>query len=107
MPSNPWLKSLNLTAANTNYALLTLMQALDKSAPPRACSIQIQLDPSAGAAHLYIGNDDLSGTNCGVSLTAGQAMPFDTTPQNLVNLSQIQLRSDTAGVQVNVKVLVQ
>src|SRR5579872_4086220 len=107
MPSNPWLKSLTLTTSGTKYSLLTLMQAIDNGAPARACSLQIQLDTGAGAAHLFIGNEDLSATNMGVKPVASPALAFDTAPQNLLNLYQIYLWSDTSGVRVNVKVLVQ
>jgi hypothetical protein len=107
MPANPFLKSVVITLANTNYNLLTLMQALDGATYPRVAKLQLQLDPGAGAAKFFIGNDDLSGTNFGVSLVAGQALNFDSTPQNIIWLGGILLRSDTAGVRVNVVALAQ
>jgi hypothetical protein len=107
VPANPFLKTIVLTTLNTNYSLLTLIQAIDPGAPPRACHCQIQLDNGAGAAHLFVGNDDISGTNFGVNLVAGQQTTFDSTPQNLINISNIFLRSDTSAVKVNVKILVQ
>ena len=106
MPSNPFLKSVIVTLANTNYNLLTLMQVVDKAAPTRCSKLNIQLDTLAGAANLYIGNDDISGTNFGAHLNAGQAKIWESGETDRIVLNQIFLRSDTAGVQVNIDALV-
>jgi hypothetical protein len=107
MPSNPFLKSITLTTLNTNYSLLTLLQALDPGVNGRCCKLNLQLDPGAGAAKLFIGNDDLSGTMYGAALLAGQVKVWETAQINLINASQIFLRSDTSAVKVNVDLLVQ
>ena len=107
MPSNPFLKTVTLTAANTNYSLLTLMQALDPGQTGRLCKLTIQSDSGNGAANLYIGNEDLSGTNYGSHLVASQAVVFETVSMNLVNASQIYLRSDTNATKVNILALQQ
>jgi hypothetical protein len=107
MPSNPFLKSVTLTAANTNYSLLSLVQAKDPGVTGRCCKLGIQLDIGAGGAHLYVGNEDLSGTNYGAVLVAGQVQVYENAALNVINCSQVYLRSDTAGVQVNVTILEQ
>lgn len=107
MASNPFLKTITLTTLNTNYSLLTLVQALDPGVTGRCCKLAIQLDPGAGGAKLFIGNDDLSGTNYGVALFAGQAQIYENAALNVINASQIFLRSDTSGVKVNITILQQ
>jgi hypothetical protein len=102
MPSNPFLKSVTLAAANTNYNLLTLMQARDANAPSRCSKLNIQLDPGAGGALLFVGNDDISATNYGAALYAGQVKVWETGQVNNLVLNQIYLRCATAGVQVNI-----
>lgn len=106
MPSNPFLKSIVLPSANTNYNLLTLMQVADVQAPSRCSKLNLQLDTGAGAAKLFIGNDDISGSNYGVVLNAGQVKVWEMGETNRIILSQIFLRSDTAAVQVNIDALV-
>jgi len=107
MAANPFLKQLTITTLNTNYSLLTLMQAIDASVTGRCAKLNIQLDPSAGAAHLYIGNEDISGSMYGAVLLAGQVKVWETAGMNIINASQIYLRSDTSGVKVNIDLLVQ
>lgn len=101
------MKTVTVTLANTNYNLLTLMQAVEAACYPRSARLQIQLDAGAGAAKLFVGNEDVSATNYGAVLLAGQAFIFDATPQSLVSIIGISLRSDTAGVKVNISSLVQ
>lgn len=101
MSANPWLKTLQLPLANTNYNLLTLMKAVDATVPIRAQYLQIQFDVDGGGARLRIGNDDVSNTNYGILLFATQAhsMWHDA---NSINLDQYYLRSDTAGLFVTI-----
>lgn len=106
MPENPWLKSVTLASANTDYSLLALMQAVDAAAPTRCSKLNIQLDLSAGSAHLYVGNSDVSGSNYGAVLVAGQVKVWEMGETNRILLSQIYLLSDTASQQVNIDALV-
>lgn|SRR3990167_4531616 len=108
---HPWMGSVTLTDANTNYSLRTLIEALDSSVIPltesgRSFPVQwlaIQLDVNAGGARLYIGNpNNLSGTNCGVELVATQVWPIWSMPTNLVQMDDVHVRSNTAGVRLNV-----
>lgn len=107
MPSNPFLKSVTLTAASTNYNLLTLIQALEPGQTGRCCKLAIQNDTGNGAAHLFVGNEDVSGTNFGANLVATQVLDFETVGMNLINASDIWLRSDTASIKVNIALLQQ
>lgn len=103
MPSNPWLKTVTLTSNGTAYNLLTLMQVVDKAAPPRCAKLNIQLDLSAGAANLLVGNEDVSATNYGAVLVAGQAIVWETGETNDLVLNQISLWA-TSGSSVRVNV---
>ena len=108
---HPWMGSLTLTDADTNYSIRELVDALDASIVPSNASgrnmvvqwLAIQLDVGAGGARLYIGNpNNLSGTNCGVELVATQVWSIWSMPTNLVNVDDIYVRSNTAGVRINV-----
>lgn len=107
MPANPVLKTVTLTTGGTKYNLLTLLQAIDPGITGRCCKLSIQLDPSAAGATLLIGNDDITTTNYGVSLVAGQFQTFENAALNVINCSQIWLQSATSSIRVNVAVLVQ
>jgi hypothetical protein len=107
MPVTPFLKSVTLTTGGTKYNLLTLIQALDPAQTGRCCKLQIQLDPSAGGATLLVGNDDISATNYGTSLVAGQFVTFENAALNVINASAIWLQSATSAVRVNVLILSQ
>ena len=106
MAANPWLKTVSLTSLNTNYNLYTLMKAVDPAAPDRCCKLNLQLDVGAGAAKLFIGNDDISGTNFGVQLNAGQVKVWESGETNRILASQIWLRTDTNTQSVHVDSLV-
>lgn len=100
---SPWMRSLTLASANTNYNLFTLMQARDTGIQRHVQSCQIQFDISAGAANLYIGDASLlSATDLGVQLVASQAFSIPSLSSNLIVLDDIAVRSDTSGVRVNV-----
>lgn len=108
--SNPLLRSLTLTDANTVYNLLTLIRAVttpDLSAYPNRCAhLRIQADPAGGAAKFYIGNaDTLSATDFGVQLVATQVYEIGPVENNLILLDQIGLLCDTAAKTVEVSVL--
>ena len=107
MASNPFMKTVTLTSDAVVYSLLTLMQAIDPGQNGRYCKLVIQNDPGNGAANLYIGNDDLSATNKGTQLVATQAISFETVGVNIINASQIYLKSDTNAIKVNVTALQQ
>ena len=106
----PWLHTLTLTSANTNYNLQTLMRAADAGLPTavalRCQSLQIQFDIAAGGDVLYIGNSTLSPTDCGVILYATQAWSVPSVESNLIMPGDINLRSNGAGHVVYISMVV-
>jgi hypothetical protein len=107
VPANPWAKSVTLTTANTAYNLWALLQAADKSLQySECCKLQIQSAIVNGGANLYIGNADVSSTNRGAEIVASQAFGIEAIEQNLIDLKQIFLVSDTNAVVVNVMFMV-
>ncbi len=107
MSSNPWLKTITLTTGSTVYNLLTLMNLKDPGITGRCCKLALQLDIGAGGAQLLVGNDDISTTNYGAVLVAGQIVEWENAALNVINASNIYLLSTTAGVKVNVNLLEQ
>ena len=108
---SPWMGTVSLTLANTAYSLTDLLSALAADRAPHFggfMSVQyiaIQLDLSAGGAELFIGNENVSTTFCGVSIFGSQVWPIYSMDSNLIQMSQIFLLSDTAGVRCNVSFL--
>ena len=104
--SNPWMKSFLLTAANANFQLLALMQAVDADAPKYFQALQIQADVDGGAARWRIGNSDMTDILFGVLLFATQAFGISSLEQNLLALQNIYIRCDTINLRVSVSVVV-
>lgn len=100
------MKSVTLVLANQNYNLLALMQAKDINAPVNCQILQIQLDPMAGSAKLYIINATGSDTDWGVELVASQAFQVSTSGTNSVPPGSYWLRCSAAGKRVGVFALV-
>lgn len=107
MSANPRLMSIVLTTGGTLYNLLTLMQAKDPGVTGRCCKLAVQLDLGAGAAQLLVGNDDLTTTNYGAILVAGQIVEWENAALNVINASNVYLLCSTSGVRVNVNLLAQ
>lgn len=108
---SPWLGSVTLAAPNTAYRLSALLISLSDNLRPnlqfKSCQyVAIQLDTSAGAAELFVGNENLSSSFCGISIFSGQTWPVYSVDSNLISLDNIYLLSDTAGVQCNIAFLV-
>ena len=107
MSANPWSESITLGSSGTAVNLFAAIQALDVTVKyPQCCKIQIQLDPGAGGAKLFGGNSDVSSTNHGWEIVAGQIKNWEALQQNLYNLQQIWLVSDTSEVKVNVEFVI-
>lgn len=107
----PILKTVTLTAANTNYQLSALLAALDADivgqvGQGRCQYLQLQFDMNAGADLLRIGNVDLSDTNFGVVLVGTQAWQMQSVETNLIRTDQIYLRSNGPSHVVYVAMLV-
>lgn len=105
-PENHTPYMASVTATTTAQSLLTLMQAVYSSIALRACYVAIQLDTTAGAASLYIGNSTVSSVNCGVNLSANQAQQVYAFDSNLVALNDLWLRASAGTPQVNITVVV-
>lgn len=90
---------------NTVTNLLTALQAIDPGVPSGAQHCQIQLDPAAGSAFLYIGNSDVSPTVWGVKLNAGQAWSPPALSSGLIQLGQLFIYCDTGSCSVGVVVV--
>lgn len=100
---SPLLRSVVLTLANTEYNLLTLLQALDSDIPNRCQMVQLQFDWNAEGDLLYIGNPGHVGpTDRGVEVGASQAATIQSLDSNLLMLGDIALMSNGAGRSVNV-----
>ncbi len=106
-PYSPWLQSVTLTLADTNYNLLTLLQAIDSEVPAHVQSISIQVDIDEAAARVFVGNPDtLTATNQGAVLVATMEWSTGSHESNLIYLADIELRSDAANVRLNVSFIV-
>ena len=93
---NPWMHTVTLLAANTNYNLGTLMAAISPT-PDSVTFLQIQADTNGGAAKFRIGGASLSDTDYGALLTASQSQTFqDNSGTNLISTSGVYVRCDTA-----------
>lgn len=102
----PFMRSVTLTNADTNYNLLTLLRAIDADMPMRAQMVQLQYDPTAGAGVLRIGNPSvLSATDFGVELVGTQAFSIGSLDSNLILLGDIEMRSTVAAKKVHVVVV--
>jgi hypothetical protein len=107
MAANPWGNTLNLASNAVAYNLFALIQAADVTVKyPQCCKLSIQLDPAAGAGKLYIGNSDVSSSNRGTELVAGQAKEFEGIEQNLYSLQNVWLRGSVDNLKVNINYVV-
>lgn len=96
----------SVTATGTAQSLYTLLLAKFTQLPIRACFVSIQLDTSAGATSLYIGNSAVLSTNAGVNLSANQAQQTYAFDSNLIALNDLWLLSAGGSIQVNIVVVV-
>lgn len=96
--------TVTLTSANTNYRLSTLLTAIDATLPQSFYEIQLQSDP-ANANRVFVGDVNLSGSRMGISLSAGNARSYNSFTDGKVDPAMIYLRSDGAGIKVNVELV--
>lgn len=103
---NPWLQTVIVSGSAKQ--LLALLAAKDPywNNNPRAVSyLQLQLDINAGGVHLYVGNADVSSTNRGFELVAGQAGPNSMTVWgNPISLASIWLVTSLIQEEISVNV---
>lgn len=105
---NPWMNTVIVSGPAKQ--LLALVAALDPAwnNTPRAVTyLQLQLDVGAGNVHLYVGNADVSSTNRGIELTAGQAGPNSLTVfGNPISLANVYLLTSSEQTEVEVNVTI-
>jgi len=104
---SPWMHSIVLTTLNTNYNLLTLVQAITPGLPTFCRSVSLNVDIGAGGAKVFIGSpDSLSATDCGWDGVATQIWNSTFYVSGGLNLGDIELRTDTSLTQVNCTIVV-
>lgn len=103
---SPFMGSVSAGTTATGQDLFTLLSAVWSDLPVNAAWVQVQLDPGAGSAALYIGNSNVASNMCGASLVGSQATVFDGHGSNNIALKDIFLRASTGTVQVNLIVKV-
>ena len=101
----PFFGSVSVTATVAGQDIFTLLSAVCTSLQKKACYLAIQNDTTNGSASLYVGDQNVSSTNCGVNLSANQAQQVFAFDSNLLDLDQIFLRSSTGTIQVNLTVV--
>ncbi len=100
---SPWMGSVSATT--TGQSLFALLSAVWSDLPIRAVYVKIQLDTTAGAATLYVGNSNVASSMCGFSLTAGQSSGADSfATTNSHALKDIFLLASAGTLQVNLSV---
>lgn len=95
---------LSVSVTGTAQSISNLIATLRPNASKRACYLQIQLDLAA-SGNLYIGNSDVSSSNCGANLVASQANQQFASDSNLISLDQIYLLASTGTQQVNLVII--
>lgn len=100
---SPWFGSITLTTANTAYQLTTQLRAKDAAqfTPQeviRFLWLTIQVDKTAGAANVYIGNSNVSPTEYGWNLVATQSVSIPSSESNLLIANDTWFLSDTDNV---------
>lgn len=96
-----------IVLANQPYQLSALLLAVDAKCPIIVSSIELDFDPDAGAARLYIGNSDVAINKWGVKMSGGQFYappPLNYVPGGSEDLSTWYLLSDVGGVACGVTV---
>lgn len=96
----------SVTATVTAQSLFTLLSAVWPALAHRALYVQLQLDTTAGATSLYIGNSNVAANMCGANLNANQANQQYAFDRNLIVLDDIYLLASTGSVQVNCIVVI-
>lgn len=109
----PWMGTVNLINPNQAYALDQLLLAIAANRRPslRATApvcqfLSIQCNPDALAAvNFYVGNGDMTVTDYGVKMVAGQSLPIYSMDSNLIRLDHIYLMTDGSNQKFNIMFL--
>lgn len=99
----PFMGSVSATV--TAASVFTLLSAVWSDLPIRATYVKIQLDSTAGAASLYVGNSNVAANMNGFTLTAGQSSGLDSfATTNSFALKDVFLLASAGTLQVNLSV---
>jgi hypothetical protein len=104
---NPWMRSITVSGGPKN--LLTLMELVDPTWANNTRAVtflQLQLALTSGNIILYVGNAQVTATDCGFELIAGQAGPNSMTVWgNPIALASIWLLTSSIQTEVQVNVV--
>jgi hypothetical protein len=94
---------VTLAAAGTKYQLSALLAAIDANAATKFRRLQLQSDPTNGAARVLVGDSNISTTRYGYKLLAGDFGPVyqDVVPS--FPTQDMWLQADTNTTLVNVE----
>lgn len=93
---------VTLTLANTNYNILSLVQAIEDTCPAACRELQIQA-ATANADVVLIGDAELSATRFGYELARLDSAKYRSDHSNVI-LGGKYARSATAGQKLNVEI---
>jgi len=95
--------TLSLASHLTSYNLLTLIRAVSGYAntAPTVRELLLEADPGNAAAKVDVGGADVSTSNFGYQLTAGQSNQY-RSDRNNVPMGDIWLVSDVDAAKVDV-----
>lgn len=97
---------VTLTSANTNYNLLTLIQALTGYSGANGMVAWLHLQATAGnAGAILIGDASMTGSVFGFSLAAAANHIYGPFVMSALSLANIWVRSASAGVTLSVETL--
>lgn len=103
---SPWMRTIELPLADTNYNLLDEAKVLDANCPRTVGSLFIQTDVEADEAVFNVGNPlTLDATDRGVDMFAGQPFSISSVVNN-ISLQHFSIRCNEAGKSVNITLVV-
>jgi len=102
---------VTLVNANTNYQLLALLYGpsgavgsnLNSQGKENCAQLNLRSDTTNPASKVYVGDGSVSASNFDAGpLNPGDSFEFGPMRRNVISLVNKFLRSDTAGVKVDV-----
>lgn len=102
---SPLMRSIITSGTpNTIQQLSVLLAALDANFPARLTMLNLEFD-LAGAGNIYVGNLNVSSTNCGRHLVPAQGYNIAAFDTGMVLTTDIYIKADTASQQINITAL--
>lgn len=97
--------TVTLTTADTNYNLLTLLQAVDPTCPPTARELIVQSSrANAGGSYINVGDGSMGASRCGYELAVRESRTYRSNKQD-VFLGAMYVRPSANGLVLNVEVM--